>query len=69
MGSRVHLSGFHRLGKTGKILITSSSQGNQGKTGFSAKIREQNFKSGNCFSQTIFKLLKPKNMMKIFLRL
>ena len=46
------LQGSHRSGKSGnsgKILKTFSSQGNQGKTGFSAKIREKNFKSGNFF--------------------
>ena len=39
----------HRSGKSGKILKTFSSQGNQGKTGFSAKIREKIFESGNFF--------------------
>ena len=34
----IYLQGSHRSGKSGEILKKNSSQGNQGKMGFSAKI-------------------------------
>ena len=52
--------GSHRSGNSGKsrkVLKTFSSQGNLGKTGFSAKIKEKNFKSGNFFSKLFLNLL------------
>ena len=62
------IQGSHRSGKSGKILKIFSSQGNQGKRGFSAKIRGKNFKSGNFFFQTNSKPFKPINLRKMFFK-
>ena len=48
-----------------EILKTFSSQGNQEKMGFSAKIREKMLKSGNFF-QNHFQPFNPFNLRKNF---
>ena len=59
-----HPQGSHRSGKSGNILKTFSSQGSQGKMGFSAKIREK-FQIREHFFRTI---LKPFSLRKMLFK-
>ena len=60
--------GSHQSGKSGKILKTFSSQGNQGKTGGFQPKSGKKFSNQGTFSQTIFKPFKPKNLRTKFFK-